>query len=202
MNSKKTFFIGFVIPFLAIVLVCVVTYFQNSHSMVKNLVMRAPEESMADENTTEVPITAENWDEYFSLETELVLHKNEDGELERVQYVDKLSLKEEYRDKIEMEKKNWVTLAGMCPTESMTYEITDAKAAEWNITGELNVLVERNGKNIRKSFIWNTEYWDTADDYSVEYGYDSAEYMGQELMLERPVEFRIETVDGALYFMK
>lgn len=202
MENKKRFLIDFVIPFLAIVLVCGVTYFKNSHSLVKSFVLREPIESMADEKTTEMKLTPENWNIFFTLETEQVLHKNEAGELERVQYVDKLSLKEEFQDKINMEKKNWLTLAGMMPTESLTYEITDAKACEWNITGELNVVVERNGKNDRKSFIWNTEYWDTADDYCVEYEYDSAEYMGQELMLERPEGFRVETVDGALYFKK
>lgn len=191
MNNKvKRTVIGLVFPTLVIILVCAVFYYKNAHqSLIEG--MKASDGT----SYSKVKITEKNWEEYFTVETKMELFNNDAGELEKVQYIDYISLKEEYREKIALEEKNYVSISGTQKTERMTYRITDAKAGEWEITGKL-IYDKPKGENDNAN-----RSWGQADEgeFMTVYEHDSGEYVGQ-VYLEVPEEFEAEAVVGELHF--
>ena len=191
MNNKwKRMTIGFVLPMVIISVVCGIFYYKNAH---QSLLDGMKKEKVS--TASKVMISKKNWEEYFTLETKQEFIKNEAGEVEKVLYVDHLKLKEEYRDKIALEYKNYVILSGTQPRKRMCYEITDAVNGEWKITGPL-IGDETKHESIRT--MWS---WGTADEgnfetiYELEYG----EYAGQ-MFFEVPEENTVEASQGELYF--
>ena len=191
MNNKwKRVTIGFMLPMIIMTVVCIIFYLKNAHQSLLDG-METEEVSTA----SKVVLSKKNWEEYFTLETKLELVKNEAGELEKVFYIDHLKLKEEYRDRIALEYKNYVILSGTQPRKRMCYEITDALSDEWEITGPLI------GDETRSPITRTKWSWGTVDEgnfeqvYELEYG----EYAGQ-IFLEVPEENTVEAVQGELYF--
>ena len=189
-NRWKRMTIGFVLPMIIMALVCGIFYFKNAHQSLLDG-MKLEEVSTA----SKVVISKLNWEEYFTLESKLEVIENESGELEKVFYIDQLKLKEEYRDKIALEYKNYVILSGKQKRKRMCYEITDAVKGEWEITGPL-IGDETKHEGIRT--MWS---WATADegDFETIYELDYGEYVGQ-IFLEVPEEITVEAVQGELYF--
>lgn len=191
MNNKwKRMTIGFVFPMIIMIVVCGIFYFKNAHQSLLDG-MKTEKVSTA----SKVVISKLNWEEYFTLESKVELIKNESGELEKVLYIDYLKLKDEYRDKIALEYKNYVILSGTQPRKRMCYEITDAITGEWKITGPL-IGDETKHESVRTKWSWGT-----ADEGNFEqvYELDNGEYMGQ-IFLEVPEENTVEAVQGELYF--
>ena len=191
MNNKwKRMTIGFVLPMIVMAVVCGIFYFKNAHQSLLDG-MKIEKVSTA----SKVVISKLNWEEYFTLETKLEVIENEAGELEKVFYIDHLQLKEEYREKIALEYKNYVTITGTQPRKRMCYKITDAVNGKWEITGPL-IGDETKHESVRT--MWS---WGTADEgnferiYELEYG----EYAGQ-IFLEVPEENVVEAAEGELYF--
>ena len=192
MNNKwKRMTIGLVLPMIIMAFVCGIFYFKNAHQSLLDG-MKIEEVSTA----SKVVISKLNWEEYFTLESKLEVIKNEAGELEKVFYIVHLQLKEEYRDKIAIEYKNYVTISGTQPRKRMCYEITDAVNGEWEITGELIGDEMKHHDTVRTNWAWGT-----ADEGNFEkiYELDNGEYMGQ-IYLEVPEEITVEAVKGELYF--
>lgn len=189
-NRWKRRTIGFVLPMIIMALVCGIFYFKNAHQSLLDG-MKLEEVSTA----SKVVISKLNWEEYFTLESKQEVIKNESGELEKVFYIDQLKLKEEYRDKIALEYKNYVILSGKQKRKRMCYEITDTVKGEWEITGPL-IGDETKHEGIRT--MWS---WGTADEGNFEtiYELDYGEYVGQ-TFLEVPEEITVEAVQGELYF--
>ena len=191
MNNKwKRVTIGFVLPMIIMTVVCIIFYLKNANQSLLDG-METEEVSTA----SKVVLSKKNWEEYFTLETKLEFIKNEEGELEKVFYIDHLKLKEEYRDKIALEYKNYVILSGTQPRKRMCYKITDASSGEWEITGPL-IGDETKFPIIRTKWSWGTtDEGDFERIYELEYG----EYLGQ-IFLEVPEENTVEAVQGELYF--
>lgn len=191
MNNKwKRITIGFILPMIIMIAVCIIFYLNNAHQSLLDG-METEEVSTA----SKVVLSKKNWEEYFTLETKLEFVKNEAGELEKVFYIDCLKLKEEYRDKITLEYINHVTITGTQPRKRMCYEITDALSGEWEITGPL-IGDETSFPITRTKWSWGTtNKGDFERIYELEYG----EYAGQ-IFLEVPEEITVEAVQGALYF--
>lgn len=158
MNNKwKRITIGFVLPMVIIAVVCVIFYFKNAH---QNLLdgMKTVEVS----TVSKVAISERNWEEYFTLETNLELVKNEEGKQ---------------------------------PRKRMRYQITDAAADEWEITGAL-IGDEVKYDNVYTSWAWGTV---NEGEFETVYEHDNGVYMGQEF-LEVPEDITVEAVVGELYF--
>ena len=189
-NRWKRMTIGFVLPMIIMALVCGIFYFKNAHQSLLDG-MKIEKVSTA----SKVVISKLNWEEYFTLESKLEVIKNELGELEKVFYIDHLKLKEEYRDKIALEYKNYVILSGKQKRKRMCYKIADAVKGEWEITGPL-IGDETKHEGIRTKWSWGT-----ADEGNFEtiYELDYGEYVGQ-IFLEVPEEITVEAVQGELYF--
>lgn len=191
MNNKwKRMTIGFVLPMMIMLIVCGIFYYKNAHQSLLDG-MKTEEVSTA----SKVMISKSNWEEYFTLESKVEFIKNEAGELEKVLYIDHLKLKEEYRDKIALEYKNYVILSGTQPRKRMCYKITDAVKGEWEITGPL-IGDETKIESVRTMWSWGTaDEGDFEKIYELEYG----EYLEQ-LFLEVPEENTVEAAEGELYF--
>ena len=193
--KAKRIFIGLIIPIIAAVLICGVFYYKNAHvGFINEITARKGDTS---EQMKGIIIRKDNWQEYFTLETREELIKNEAGELEKVQYVNYLSLKEEYRDKIATERASFVNITGNQDSERMKYEIVNEKTGEWKVTDKL-VSDTPKGETDRKHLAWTSSY---GNDYEAAVGLDCGEYMGQ-IFLQVPEEFEVEAVAGELYLVK
>lgn len=143
-----------------------------------------------------IKLTKDNWDKYFTIKTEPKLIKNDAGELEKVQYADYLILKEEYHDKISLEQReSYLDLSGVQMIEMMQYEITDAKAGEWELTKEQPEGMVVGGRD-RVMLWWNSTDATEKDFYS-ENTFECGEYMGN-LVTEVPGEPEIHAAEGEL----
>lgn len=191
MNNKwKRMTIGLVLPMIIMSVVCGIFYFKNAHQSLLDG-MQTEEVS----TVSKVVISKRNWEEYFTLETKLELIQNEAGELEKVLYVDHLKLKDECRDQIALEYKNYVILSGKQSRKRMCYEIIDSKTGEWEITGPL-IDDETKHESIRTKWSWGTA---DEGDFESTYELENGEYQGQ-IFLEVSEENMVEAVQGELYF--
>lgn len=193
--KTKRILIGLVIPTIAAAMICGVFYYKNVHVGFVNEIKKYEDDTS--EQMKGIVIRKDNWQDYFTLETRVELIKNEAGELEKVQYVNCLSLKEEYRTKLTTERDSIVNITGKQPSERMKYEIVDPKAGEWELTGKL-ISEKPKGEVDVKQLVWNSALG-TVYEAAVEL--DSGEYMGQ-IFLQVPEEFEVEAVAGELYLVK
>ena len=194
-NKIKRIFIGLIIPTITAVLICVAFYYKNVHEGFMNVIKDY--EGDTSEQMKAVMIRKDNWQEYFTLETNLELYKNLDGELEKVQYINCLTLKDEYKAKIATERASFLNITVRQESERMKYEIVDAKAGEWKVVGKIHSDAPKGETNV-KSLAWTSSY---GSDFEAVYEFDSGEYMGQ-IFLQVPEEFEVEAVSGELYLVK
>ena len=116
-NKIKRIFIGLIIPTIAAILICVAFYYKNVHEGFMNVIKDY--EGDTSEQMKAVMIRKDNWQEYFTLETNLELYKNLDGELEKVQYINCLTLKDEYKAKIATERASFLNITVRQESERM-----------------------------------------------------------------------------------
>lgn len=198
MNKKaKRILLGLVLPTIVIFLICGVFFFTNAGDDLRKAMERTEKEKAEENQESVVKITKENWQEYFAVEMKEELEYNSDDELIRVIYSSVVSLKEEYRDKIDYseEKQSNVILNGLLPTEHMIYKITDAKNSEWEIVKESHEMKPK-GSSIDFTTRWNMM---DENDFSFEHQFESYS-KGKKLYVEIPREFEVEAVAGTLYF--
>lgn len=194
-NKLRRIFIGQIIPTVAAILICGIFYYINVHEDFMKEVTAYEDDTS--EQTKVVKLRIDNWQDYFTLETRLELFENTERELEKVQYVNCLSLKEEYRDKLSTERASFLNVTMKQNSELMKYEITDAETGEWEITGKLKAA-EQKGKTNNKHIAWTSSY---GIDFEAVQELDSGEYLGQ-MFLELLEDFSVEAVSGELVFMK
>lgn len=191
-NRCKRITVGFVLPIIIAVLICGIFYYKNAH---QSLLDYMGTEEVND--GSKVILTKQNWEEYFTLETKQELYKNDAGELEKVQYVHYISLKEEYHDKLDESAIGILNLTVMQPMDRMEYTITDAKEGKWELGKVINLGIPIPGED-RTSYSWR-QVEQAESGYVRVIELDSGEHKGK-LYMAVPEKFEIEAISGELIF--
>ena len=93
-HSIKRYLIGLIIPTVAAVLICGVFYYKNAHQEVISEI--AAYEGDTSEMMKGIILRKDNWQDYFTLET--------------TEEANCLRLKEEYHDKIAVERASFINI--------------------------------------------------------------------------------------------
>ena len=198
-NKGKRILIGLMIPIIATTLFCTAFFYKNE---LKGLLVdvkeqeEMPEEMLDEDGAKIIKLTKSNWDKYFTIESKPKFIWNETDELEKVEYVTCVILKEEYHDKISLtQRESYLNLTGVMPIEMMQYEITDPLAGEWKFTKKQTEGLVVGGRD--RMFLW-WERDNVKDDHFISViSHEAGEYMGH-LVIEVPGDPKVQAAEGML----
>lgn len=203
-NKGKRILIGLIIPIIVTTLFCVSFFYKNEwkgflgevKEQEESLQEEMPEEVLEEDGAKIIKLTKNNWDKYFEIEIKPELVWNEENELEKVQYVSCLILKEEYHDKISLtQRESYLNLTGIQQLDWMQYEITDSVAGEWQITKKQTEGLVVGGRD--RMFLWWERDRVKYNDFISVITHEAGEYMGH-LVIEVPGEPEVQAAEGML----